>query len=436
MKIILNQPKALYLLLTALLLAGLLAACGDETAPTPAAQLAVATTAAATTTEAVKAVEPVPTSTPLPPTATSAPTATATPKATVAVTATVAPTATTAPTTAPTVAPTVATTTAPLKSSVLLEPMNWEAQTWNNCAPMSALMALSYYGIKLTQAECGLALRPNGGDRPSPVGDKHVEPQELVSFIQKQGLRTMVRENGTFDKLRALLAAGVPVITQQWLHDPDDIGHYRVARGYDLKNDTIIFNDSMDSKPRTVVSVKLQDKLWKGWNRRYMPVYSAKQEATVMAILGDDANEDANLSRATSVAQKYSESNPKDIDAWRNLGYLRYAAGDCKGALTIWEQRITKMLEPTDNGPYNRFLWYQLWPIECYNQVGNYQQVIKMSPNEIQRTGIYAQARYQYAVALMNVGRKDEAVSQLKKAILDDQNFKPSYKLLEKLGVK
>ena len=93
------------------------------------------------------------------------------------------------------------------------------------------------------------------------------------------------------------------------------------------------------------------------------------------------------------------------------------------------------MLARTDNGPYNRFMWYQLWPMECYNKVGNYQQVIKMAPNEIEKAVIYAEARYQYGLALSNVGRKDEAIAQLKKAVLDDQNYRPSYDLLEKLGV-
>ena len=93
------------------------------------------------------------------------------------------------------------------------------------------------------------------------------------------------------------------------------------------------------------------------------------------------------------------------------------------------------MLIPSDNGPYNRFLWYQLWPLECYNKVGNYQQVIKIAPNEITRTKAYAEARYEYAVALVNTGRKDEAIAQLKKAVIDDPNYSPVYTLLTKLGV-
>ena len=342
--------------LAVLMLAGLLAACGDSS--TPVAPTASATTASATT---VAAATTAPGTTSLATTlaaTTIAPATSATAtKTSASVTTVAAPTtasattqaATTAALTTTAVATAVATTTAAattapattkaaapvgaIKPSVLLEPMTWQSQTWNNCAPMSALMALSYYGVTLTQTQCGLALRPNGGDRNSPIGDKHVEPQELANFIRTQGYKVMIREDGNFDKLRALLSAGVPVITQQWLHENDDIAHYRVARGYNVANNTIIFNDSMDTGPRTVAGIALQDRLWKAYDHRYLPVYSASQEATVRAILGDDADYNTNAARAMTVAQRYTQTNPSDIDGWRNLGYLRQDQGDCKGAL-------------------------------------------------------------------------------------------------------
>lgn len=322
----------------------------------------------------------------------------------------------------------------PLKKGVLLEPMVWEAQTWNNCAPVSALMALSYYGVKVSQSEAGKALRPNGGDQNTPVGDKHVEPNELVGYLQSKGLKTFIRENGSLDQIRALLSAGIPVIMQQWLKEGDDIAHYRVIRGYDLATNVLIFNDSMDRKPNTVVSNADEEKLWKAFDRRYLPVYRPNQEATVKAILGADADEQTNLNRALEAARKFSETSPGDIDAWRNLGFLLYTKGDYPSALKVWEQKLAPMLAPSENGPYNRFLWYQLWPVISYNKVGNYQQVLKMAPNEIEKAKVYSEVRYEYGVALLNAGRKQEAINQLKQAVLDDQNYQPVKTLLDKLG--
>jgi len=439
-----------------LILAGLLAGCGaGESSPVPqglevitapaavqqvvtttaattlaattdAATTAVATTAAITTAPATTASTTVAATTTVPTTA-AATTALATTVAkTTAPATTPAKTAVQATTAAP--ATTKAAALPPIKKGVVLEPMTWLAQTWNNCAPDSAVMALSYYGVTLTEAQCMAALRPN-------AGDKHVEPEELAAFIQSKGFKTMIRENGTLDILRQFLSAGIPVITQQWLHEGDDIGHYRVIRGYDTATNTLIFNDSMDRKAKTVVGVDLQTTLWKGYDNRYFPVYTATEEPTVMAILGADATPQANMDRALSAAAKYTEANPGDIDGWRNLGYLRSVNGDCQGAIDVWEQHLTKMLKPSENGPYNRFLWYQLWPVRCYNKLGNYQAVIKIAPNEIEKAKVFAEARYEYAIALMNTNKKQDAIAQLKMALLDDQNWQAPTQLLEKLGV-
>jgi tetratricopeptide (TPR) repeat protein len=114
---------------------------------------------------------------------------------------------------------------------------------------------------------------------------------------------------------------------------------------------------------------------------------------------------------------------------------LQATTGDCKSAVTVWEQRLKPMLKASDNGPYNRFLWYQLWPVRCYNKLANYQEVIKLAPNEIEKAKVYAEARYEYAIALMNTNRKPEAIAQLKLALLDDQNWQAPATLLAKLGV-
>jgi tetratricopeptide (TPR) repeat protein len=446
-----SVPKKLLLgLATLLVSAALLAACGSDSpaADTSGLEVIRATVApttagaAATTADNAVAVATAATTTTAPVTTASATTAAATTASKTTAAATTVNNTTTAAattannttsaakTTAPatTKAPAAAATTPAIKKGVLLEPMSWKAQTWNNCAPMSAVMSLSYYGVTLTEEQCAKALRPN------PT-DKHVRPEELVAFIQKQGFKTVERENGTLDILRALLSAGIPVITQQWLQENDDIGHYRVARGYDLSKGILIFNDSMDRHPNTQVTNEEQEKLWKGYDHRYFPVYTAAQEATVMAILGEDANAQANMNRAMTAARKYVDANPKDIDGWRNYGYLQFAMGDYKGAINTWEQQITKMLKSSENGPYNRFLWYQLWPMESYNKLGNYQKVIQMAPNEIEKTKGYAEARYEYAYALNQTGRKDEAIAQLKKGLIDDPNYSPINDLLAKLGV-
>jgi hypothetical protein len=408
-----QKTRILQILLGLVLSNILLVACGNSV---DTSKLEVVTAPPLVPTETLKP----PTATPLLPTPTL--------QSSVAV-ATLPPTATPFPPTATPLPPTPV-----IKQSVILEPMLWEAQTWNNCAPVSVMVAMSYHGVKLSQADCAKGLRPGSPD-PTEPGDKNVNPEELVAFIQKQGLLAQIVDNGTIERIQTLLSAGVPVILQQWLEEDDDIAHYRVARGFDLKNGIFIFNDSSANGPNTPTKFADQDKVWKSFNRRYIPVWSAKQDALVKAILGEDSDRQKNLQRALTAARAYANTNAKDIDAWRNLGYLASATNDCKGAIEIWEKNLVPMLKPTDSGPYNRFLWYQMWPVTCYNALGNYQQVLKIAPLEIEQTVINAEMRYEYAVALNALGRKDEAITQLKKAALEDINYQPTFTMLKKLGV-
>ncbi|NWJ46329.1 MAG: C39 family peptidase [Chloroflexi bacterium] len=384
------------------LLAGLFAACGDES---PVATLTVAAS---------------PTSAP---TITLAPSmATATAIVLPTITPSPLPTATQVPPTAtPTIAPspTPAVPVKPIAQKALLEPMSWESQKWNNCGPVSAMMVLSYYGIKKTQDECATALKP-------AEADKKVRPAELVDFLTTNGVKTLIVENGNLDTLRKLLSNGIPVITQSWLKPDDDIAHYRVIRGFDTTKGTFIVNDSMFDKASVSVENALEDTLWKAFDHRFLPVYTAKSEPLVKAILGVDFDSKTNLTRALAAAESFLDKNPRDLDGLRNAGYLRATSGNYEGALQIWD-RIVAL------GPYGRFLWYQMWPLESLNKLGKYQQALKMTDEILQQAPVYSEAHYERAVALVALNRKDEAKKELKLSLLDGY-YQPSRDLLDKLG--
>src|SRR5262249_4875570 len=54
-----------------------------------------------------------------------------------------------------------AVTVAPTTARALLQPMQHEYETWNNCAPVTAEMVLSYYGISKWQTDIAPVLRPH-----------------------------------------------------------------------------------------------------------------------------------------------------------------------------------------------------------------------------------------------------------------------------------
>ena len=93
-------------------------------------------------------------------------------------------------------------------------------------------MALSYFGINETQQTLGQALRPF----QNPQGDnddKSVTLDELAKKAEGYRLLTYHRPAGDIEKLKLFIANDMPVITRTWLKLNDDIGHYRLIRGYD-----------------------------------------------------------------------------------------------------------------------------------------------------------------------------------------------------------
>lgn len=143
---------------------------------------------------------------------------------------TASPNPTVTPTPRPTHTPTLTPT--PIPSAMLLAPMNYQWQTWNNCGPASVAIVLGYYDVWVTQH-----------DTPFPYGC------ELRQYLEAYGLTS--REYNTppsVQATKALLAAGIPVIALQLLDYESDIGHFRVIKGYDDDAGEFICDDPLRSK--------------------------------------------------------------------------------------------------------------------------------------------------------------------------------------------
>ncbi len=148
---------------------------------------------------------------------------------------TLVPTNTPAPTATPT--PTLTPTPTPLPSSALLEPTNYQPQTYNNCGPCSIAILLGYYGPWITQHEVNDIVPPG----PSVCASADYMPHHQLEgrAYQVPSLR---------DPIRLLLANGIPVIASQRLELESDIGHYRVIKGYDDAAGEFISDDPLQSK--------------------------------------------------------------------------------------------------------------------------------------------------------------------------------------------
>jgi hypothetical protein len=147
-------------------------------------------------------------------------------------------------------------------------------QSLNNCGPASVVMALSTFGIDVSQEFARVPLR--GTNILSGMG-----PQKVDGWVKENfGLRSVWRNNGTNDLLRRLVANGFAPMVTQWMQDPtiSRIAHWRVVRGYDDAKATFYVNDPMLGN-FVPLSYNWFQNNWQSFSYRYMVIYDPKDDA-------------------------------------------------------------------------------------------------------------------------------------------------------------
>jgi tetratricopeptide (TPR) repeat protein len=227
-------------------------------------------------------------------------------------------------------------------------------------------MALSYYGINKTQAELGGELRPYqipGGDND----DKSVTLEELAEKSKEFGLIPYHRPNGNIDIMKKFIAIDIPVITRTWLKENEDIGHYRLVRGF---TDTeIIQDDSLQNKDlRYTDDVFLN--IWKKFNYEYLVLVPQEKVRLAEQILGEDLDEKTAWNKAVELSKNEIKNNPSDIYSIFNLSVAYYNVGN-------YEQSVREFEKVESQLPF-RTLWYQIEPIKAYYELGNYDKTLSI----------------------------------------------------------
>ena len=418
-----------------LLLAGGLAGCGPSDLAQAFSSPPTATPVPPTTTPVPPRATPVPpTATPIPPTATPLPqTETPVPASATPVPPTETPLPPTDTPLSPTAAPAppaetptpvaaelpTATPLEELPAFVRLPMPNFEYQKLNNCGPCVTLMVMSVMGIETSQQRVADDLRPN-------KGDKNVDSTEISAYLARFNLESRVMVGGDTLRLRRLTAAGIPVIVEQLLQESEDIAHFRLVRGYDDSVQVFVTGDSYFA-PTYNLSYTAFERLWRMFNHRYIPVWRADQAATVQAILGDEWDEQVMYAHARDRALEAVQASPDDAAWWLALGHSQYGLGE-------WDLSIQAYLKSVSLGALTRrALWYQWWPVTALNNAGRYAEAITWADGAITSAGVYAEMRYERAVALQALDRKAEAIVELKQAIVDDPNYAPAQDLLAQI---
>jgi tetratricopeptide (TPR) repeat protein len=295
---------------------------------------------------------------------------------------------------------------------------NW--QTWNNCGPATLAMNLSFFGSKLSQADVAAVLRPYRDD-------KNVSPEEMAAYARANGLQASVRVNGDAERLKLLLAAGVPVLLETW-YEPkpnDGMGHYRLLVGYDDAQREWIAYDSYDGRglkknePYTGIRLPYDEiaKLWEAFNRTYVILYDGARAAAVSDILGADADDTAMWAAALEKARTTALAQPENAFAWFNAGSTLVEMGRYEDAAQMYDHARRVGL------PW-RMMWYQFGPFEAYYETGRYDEVIALA-NATLRNAQIEELYYWRGLAQQAKGDVPAARESWRRALELNPNYAP-----------
>jgi hypothetical protein len=331
-------------------------------------------------------------------------------------TATLPPALTTAPSPSP--APTA--TWAPLPESISLDGIRHEYQQFNNCAPSSLSMVLSHWGWTGDQYVTRAYLRPS-----FETDDKNVNPYEIVDYVKKQTQFDAVwRVGGDMDTLKRLLAAGFPVLIEKGLEDPHDhswLGHYQILSGYDDARSQFLVYDSYQGPPEAYgVPYGEVAQFWRHFDFVYIVVFPPERAADVNAILGANADPQANFRNAANLAlaEANNLSGREQFFAWFNVGSNLVYLQDYANAAQAYDNAFSLYAGlPEKERPW-RLLWYQDGPYSAYYHTGRYQDVIDLAHSTLINVDkpVLEETYYWRGMAREAMGDRQGAIEDLTRA--------------------
>jgi hypothetical protein len=321
--------------------------------------------------------------------------------------------------------PTPSLTPTPFPSSIALARPEWEKQDWNNCGPATLALGLRFFGWEGDQFDISDLLKP---DR----GDKNVNIEELVYYVRTRAgwLQADYRVGGDVDILRRLIAAGYPVIVEKGYTIVEGgggwAGHYLLLTGYDDAAGVFIAQDTNVGPDRRVTYEAL-DEGWRAFNRVYLLIYPPDDQPAIDALLGPEADPDANREHALEIARAEIEENPGDAYAWFNLG-----------SNLIYFERYSEAAEAYDQAlsiglPW-RFTRYQFGPYIAYFNTARFQDVIDLADATLYRTSKAEESLLWRGWARFRMGDLYGAIEDFRAALVINPNYLDAQYALEFVG--
>jgi len=297
-------------------------------------------------------------------------------------------------------------------------------QTFNNCGPAALSMALRFYGIHVSQEELGQALRPYqvpNGDND----DKSVTLDELAEKSKEYGFVPYHRPMGNPDLVKQFIANDMPIITRTWTKPNEDIGHYRVVKGYDETAGIFIQDDSLQNKNLEYTYADFNE-IWKKFNYEYLVLVPKDKVELAEQILRENSDAKTAWQNAVENSERELAQNPDDLYARFNLSVAFYNIGAYQKSVEEFE-KVEKRL------PF-RTLWYQIEPILAYFELGNYQRVFSITDKVLNNYNrAFSELYFIRGEMYLKQGNTTAAKQEFEKAILYNRNLKETWLMLNSI---
>lgn len=308
--------------------------------------------------------------------------------------------------------------------SALLPSPNHTYQNFNNCGPATLSMALSYFGQNVTQKELADKMRPYqvaSGDND----DKTIFTHEFVDWARTYSVNAVGRVNGDIEILKEFTSNGIFVVVKTWLHPNEDIGHFRIVRGYDDEKKVVIQDDSYDG-PNKKISYYDFLSMWQPFNYAYIIVYSDEQSVLVDTLLGQEKDETVAWKNAQTRAEKEKNLDTENVYPPFNLSTSYYHLGEY--------QKSVKEFEEVEADLPKRMLWYQIEPILSYYELTEYDRVFAISEKILNNGNRAFSELYQLRGEIYLEKKEEEKARQeFEKAIQYNENYQPAKDALNAL---
>jgi tetratricopeptide (TPR) repeat protein len=334
--------------------------------------------------------------------------------------------------------PAPSATWAPVPESISLTGIRHEYQQFNNCAPSSLSMVLSYWGWTGDQYVTRAYLRPNFA-----TDDKNVNPYEIVDYVKKQTNYDAVwRVGGDMDTLKRLLAAGFPVLIEKGMDDPHDhswLGHYLILSGYNDAKGQFLVYDSYQGPPEAYgVPYDEIAQFWRHFDDVYIVIFPKERMNEVNAILGSNADPQTNFHNAfnLALAEANSLTGREQFFAWFNAGSNLVYLQDYANAARAYDNAFSLYAALPENERPWRLLWYQDGPYNAYYHTGRYQDVINLAHSTLINVDkpVLEETYYWRGMAKEAMGDRQGAIEDLTRAYNLNPNSTPAGDELQKLS--